>query len=202
MSSSVSRISGAKRALRIVAEAPRMWAWRRRRGGRGECGQRVAQGPGRGGAGWAAGGGAVGMRSAARREGKGAGGGGDAGDDGGVDEDDDAAIEQFADVDAPARVGAAGPRGICRRRGPTRTVLSRATTRAYRQLSTSSSARGGRRQTGWTCWAARLKRRLKSARNAGKNALAAARVAMRCNRSSLTSRSCKVPQRRSMRPLA
>ena len=85
-----------------------MSAWQRRREGRGECGQRVAQGPGRGGARWAARGGAVGRRSAAGREGKGAGGGGDAGDDGGVDEDDDAAIEQFADVDAPARVGAAG----------------------------------------------------------------------------------------------
>ena len=46
------------------------------------------------------------------------------------------------------------------------------------------------------------KRRLKSARNSGRKAWAASRVAMPRSRSSLTRRSCSVCQRRSMRPLA
>src|SRR6266705_4441127 len=112
MSSPVSGISGAQRALRIVAAAPRVSARRRRREGRGKGGQRAAQGPGRDEAFWAARGGPGGMRPAARRESERAGGGGGAGDDGAVDEANDPAIEQSAQGDAPARIGAAaGPAG-------------------------------------------------------------------------------------------
>ena len=49
---------------------------------------------------------------------------------------------------------------------------------------------------------ARAKRALRSARNSGRKALAASTVLMPRRRSSLTRRSCRVCQKRSMRPLA
>jgi hypothetical protein len=115
---------------------------------------------------------------------------------------DNAAIEQLADFHVTAGEGA-----------PPRTGRDDDETRAHAHgvvagdhaLIAAAQQQieigGGRRHTGGAV-AARVKRRLKSARKLGRKALAASAVASCRSRSSLTRRSCSVAHSRSTRPLA